>query len=194
MHDRYFDYLSNKPWNEWFDAMNNNQNASEWVLFRVWGCAILFLQLVFACCTVSYGLNYANLSYRTVVTSGPYFFLRHPAYVVKILSFAMIHVPFVDIRALASAMKARIDLQKQCLSEPVGDKAVETAAAIATATTTATQSAYFNGPAVRRCCALALFAGVYVLRAATEEAHLTAASGGEYELYKQTLAKRWRLF
>jgi protein-S-isoprenylcysteine O-methyltransferase Ste14 len=192
MHDRYFDYLSNKPWNEWFDAMNNNQNASEFLSFRVWGCSILFLQLIFAMCTASYGLRYANLSYRVVITSGPYYFLRHPAYVVKILSFAMIHVPFVDVSTLANAMKQLTHVQQQCAAA-VGTKATEVCAGTLAAATAATRSAYFNGPAIRRCVALACFAGVYVLRAATEEAHLTVASEGLYERYKQNMAARWRL-
>ena len=42
------------------------------------------LQAAFAWCTVCFGLAYSNLSYRTVVTTGPYYFLRHPAYVVKV--------------------------------------------------------------------------------------------------------------
>jgi len=43
-----------------------------------------FLQATFAWCTVCFGLAYSNLSYRTVVTTGPYYFCRHPAYIVKV--------------------------------------------------------------------------------------------------------------
>ena len=53
---------------------------------------------IFAWCTLCYGLSYSNLSYRTVVRTGPYYFFRHPAYIVKLLSFAMLHVPWVDLR------------------------------------------------------------------------------------------------
>jgi protein-S-isoprenylcysteine O-methyltransferase Ste14 len=141
--DRYFDYSKNPPWNEWFDRMNGQQDAQHWVSFQAWGNCIIALNAVFAWCTISFGLNYSNLSHRGIVTHGPYALLRHPAYVVKLLSFAMLSVPWADMRGDAGAYRG-----------------------------------------VRNCLALLLLAGVYVLRARTEEAHLLSVDGGrEYLQY-----------
>ena len=95
--EQFLPYSDNIPWNEWFDAMNSYQRADHWISFKIWGVAILLLQVMFALCTMSYGLQYSNLSYRTVITTGPYYVFRHPAYVAKLVSFAMLHVPWVDL-------------------------------------------------------------------------------------------------
>lgn len=95
--DEFMPYAGGEVWNEWFDAMNGYQRADHWWSFKAWGVTILILQAVFAWCTMSFGLNYSNLSCRTVITTGPYYFFRHPAYIVKLLSFAMLHVPWVDL-------------------------------------------------------------------------------------------------
>ena len=86
--------------------MNGNQDASGWMLFKAWGICICVLQLIFAWCTASFGLAYSNLAYRKVVTWGPYYFTQHPAYVVKLLSFAMLSVPWVDLRGNAGRGRA----------------------------------------------------------------------------------------
>ena len=172
MHDRYFNYLGNRPWNAWFDVMNGRKNASAQLSFRLWGCAILLLQAAFAACTASYGLRYSNLAYRTVVSTGPYWFLKHPAYVTKILSFAMIHVPFVDVRRLEDMGSCDNNRSSDSLGWGTG-------------------GAYFNAPSIRYCFSLTLFACVYVIRARTEEAHLLQASGGRYAAYVTSLSKRW---
>lgn len=175
--DKFLGYGANKPWNEWFDAMNGQQNASEWLSFRVWGVCILILQLMFAYCTVCFGLRYSNLSYRTVVTSGPYYFLRHPAYTVKLVSFFMLHVPFVDIRTLS-----------HIVTTAKNNKDNDSGSGIALWSDQ--RRAYLNGQACRYCIALLLLTLVYIVRAYTEETHLTAVSGGSYQRYVEQITRR----
>lgn len=204
VHDRVFNYLENKPWNEWFDTLNGNQNASEWRMFRAWGIAILVLQAAFAACTVSFGLHYSNLSYRTVVTTGPYYFLRHPAYVTKILSFALIHVPWVDVAALQQSVHvAKTCASVDCSRGDVGGIGIGVGGGggasslmlwVWSKVAVWTPSwlgpphthAYLwggNANAARFCLSLAGFGLVYCVRAATEEAHLETVSGGLYAKY-----------
>lgn len=147
---RYFDYAMNPSWHDWFDRLNGQQDASGWILFRIWGGCITILQGIFAWCTLCYGLSYSNLSYRTVVSTGPYYFFRHPAYIVKLLSFAMLHVPWVDLR---------------------GDNGA--------------------GRAVRNILCLLGVAGIYVIRASTEERHLMSVST-DYQKYVTDLDARWQ--
>jgi protein-S-isoprenylcysteine O-methyltransferase Ste14 len=59
-----------------------------------WGCAILACVAVYAWATISFGVRFSNLSHRGVITSGPYRWLRHPAYVAKNVSWWLIAVPF----------------------------------------------------------------------------------------------------
>ena len=90
-------YSSGDQWHQWFDQRNGGRRADHLLSFRAWGVAILMLQAMFAWCTVCFGLRYSNLSYRTVVTYGPYYFTKHPAYIAKLVSFAMLHVPWIDL-------------------------------------------------------------------------------------------------
>jgi len=194
MHSHFFPYSQNGDWNVWFDSLAGNTNASARLPFRLWGCTILALQAVFTWCTVSFGLRYSNLSYRTIVSTGPYYFTRHPAYVSKILSFAMIHVPWVDVRALhryvARGAAAAVSA-KECATGAIAGAGAG-AGADAGAGGIGQGGAYFNALSLRYCVSLALFAGVYVLRAWTEEAHLTAASSGLYQQYVGAVAGRWQ--
>jgi len=171
--DRYLDYPRNPPWNEWLTRLLSSSSGSsssyarreaeaqKTFAFRLYGTTILFLQAIFSWCTISFGLSYSNLSYRgKILTTGPYYFCKHPAYVSKILSFALISVPWIDLKAEAG-----------------GDHHVV--------------SSY---KAFRNCFTLALLACIYVLRAKTEEAHLTAATtaSGDYQSYSTSMSnKRW---
>jgi protein-S-isoprenylcysteine O-methyltransferase Ste14 len=65
------------------------------VLFTLWGCAILFLVMVYVWSTISFGARFSNLTHRGIITSGPYRWLRHPAYLSKNISWWMISVPFL---------------------------------------------------------------------------------------------------
>jgi protein-S-isoprenylcysteine O-methyltransferase Ste14 len=65
------------------------------VLYVLWGSAIVLLIAVYLMATVAFGLRFSNLTNRGIITSGPYRWLKHPAYVSKNLSWWLISVPFV---------------------------------------------------------------------------------------------------
>ena len=46
--------------------------------------------------TISFGIRFSNLTHRGIIAAGPYYFLKHPAYVGKLCSFFLISVPFVN--------------------------------------------------------------------------------------------------
>jgi protein-S-isoprenylcysteine O-methyltransferase Ste14 len=60
----------------------------------IWAGAILVLVAVYVIATVAFGLRFSNLTHRGVLTSGPYRFTKHPAYLSKNLSWWMSSVPF----------------------------------------------------------------------------------------------------
>jgi protein-S-isoprenylcysteine O-methyltransferase Ste14 len=61
-----------------------------------WGIVILFLCITYALSTCAFGLRFSNLTNRGIITSGPYRWTKHPAYITKCLSFWMISVPFIE--------------------------------------------------------------------------------------------------
>lgn len=80
---------------------------AQWpVLYLTWGLAILALVAIYAWATVSFGLRFSNLTNRGVITSGPYRWGKHPAYVCKCLSFWMISMPFIAGAGWAVAVQS----------------------------------------------------------------------------------------
>ncbi|KWK00158.1 isoprenylcysteine carboxylmethyltransferase family protein [Burkholderia stagnalis] len=66
------------------------------VIRVIWGATIIALLLCYALSTISFGLRFSNLTNRGIITSGPYRFTKHPAYITKNLSYWMVSVPFVE--------------------------------------------------------------------------------------------------
>ena len=61
----------------------------------LWGTAILILVAIYAGSTAAFGLRFSNLTHRGIITSGPYRWSKHPAYICKNISWWMISVPFI---------------------------------------------------------------------------------------------------
>ena len=64
-------------------------------LYVCWGSVILVLVAIYAWSTAAFGLRFSNLTNRGIITSGPYRWLKHPAYVSKNVTWWMMSVPFV---------------------------------------------------------------------------------------------------
>ena len=83
--------------------LNYHPNTGDWtmwlgdwpVLMWVWGALLVFLTAIYSWATVAFGLRFSNLTYRGVLTGGPYAFTRHPAYVSKNLFWWCATMPFI---------------------------------------------------------------------------------------------------
>jgi protein-S-isoprenylcysteine O-methyltransferase Ste14 len=84
-------------------ALSYHENASDWVwwfqghpaLLWAWGALLVALTAVYAWATVAFGMRFSNLTYRGVITNGPYRFTRHPAYLSKNLFWWCSALPFL---------------------------------------------------------------------------------------------------
>jgi isoprenylcysteine carboxyl methyltransferase (ICMT) family protein YpbQ len=61
----------------------------------IWAAAIIAMLFIYSLATVSFGLRFSNLTYRGIITSGPYRYCKHPAYLSKNFSWWLISVPMV---------------------------------------------------------------------------------------------------
>ncbi|NCP17680.1 MAG: DUF1295 domain-containing protein [Erythrobacter sp.] len=81
-------YESNAPgWRHWM--------ADSPMLLSLWGGWLVVLTGIYAWATVAFGLRFSNLTYRGVITHGPYRFTRHPAYLSKNLFWWSATLPFL---------------------------------------------------------------------------------------------------
>jgi len=65
------------------------------MLLSLWGGWLVMLTGVYAWATMVFGLRFSNLTYRGVITHGPYRFTRHPAYLSKNLFWWSATLPFL---------------------------------------------------------------------------------------------------
>jgi protein-S-isoprenylcysteine O-methyltransferase Ste14 len=65
------------------------------IMLTIWSIAILALTAIYVWATVMFGLRFSNLTHRGIITSGPYRFTKHPAYVAKNIAWWMIALPFM---------------------------------------------------------------------------------------------------
>ncbi|MBW8783881.1 MAG: DUF1295 domain-containing protein [Novosphingobium sp.] len=76
-------------WAYWF--------AGHTVVLWVWGALLVLLTGIYAWATVAFGLRFSNLTYRGVLTNGPYRYTRHPAYLSKNLFWWCSTLPFLAL-------------------------------------------------------------------------------------------------
>jgi len=65
------------------------------VLILLWGGAIVIMAMPYAWATVVFGIRFSNLTHRGIITTGPYRFFKHPAYLAKSLMWWLVHMPFL---------------------------------------------------------------------------------------------------
>ena len=87
----------------------NEQTWDVWLaahpaLFYACGFVIIVLSLIYALATVAIGYRMSNLTYRGLITSGPYRFTKHPAYVSKVASWWLVSLPFLSTQGAKVAV------------------------------------------------------------------------------------------
>ncbi|MBK6974164.1 MAG: DUF1295 domain-containing protein [Sterolibacteriaceae bacterium] len=78
---------------------------NEPLVYGIWGTTILLLTGVYVWATVIFGGRFSNLTHRGIITSGPYRYTKHPAYIAKNISWWLVAVPFVVTESLAVSLK-----------------------------------------------------------------------------------------
>ena len=74
-------------WGYWFA----DHRALQWV----WAGLLAALTAIYAWATLAFGIRFSNLTYRGVLTNGPYRFTRHPAYLSKNTFWWLSTLPFL---------------------------------------------------------------------------------------------------
>lgn len=85
------------------DVLGYEVNTGGWAywmeghpgLLWCWAALMVALTAIYAWATFAFGLRFSNLTYRGVLTNGPYRFTRHPAYLSKNLFWWASVLPFL---------------------------------------------------------------------------------------------------
>jgi len=104
--DLYLGYWSDGDWQS-----KLSQHSG---LLIACGAGILVFETIFVWATISFGLRFSNLTHRGIVTKGPYYFTKHPAYISKICAFFLIALPWSDGRGAEQGLRNLFMLAGLC--------------------------------------------------------------------------------
>ena len=75
------------------------------LLMPIWAFLLIFLTGCYAWATVAFGIRFSNLTYRGVLTNGPYRFTKHPAYLSKNLYWWLASLPLLTTTGWADGVR-----------------------------------------------------------------------------------------
>lgn len=84
----FLNYNDDLEWGKWL--WNNT------ILYSIWGTLILMCLFGYVSATAQFGCRFSNLTNRGIITSGPYRWTKHPAYISKNISWWLIAIPFIS--------------------------------------------------------------------------------------------------
>lgn len=84
-----FYQTNTRNWSYWFEGHD--------LLLWTWAAILVILAAIYAWATVAFGLRFSNLTYRGVLTNGPYRFTKHPAYLSKNAFWWLETLPFLVV-------------------------------------------------------------------------------------------------
>ncbi|MBB3524238.1 MULTISPECIES: methyltransferase family protein [Rhizobium] len=74
------------------------------VVYFVWSVATLACAIIYVWATIAFGPRFSNLTHRGIITSGPYRFVKHPAYLSKNISWWLFAAPSFVASGLAEGL------------------------------------------------------------------------------------------
>lgn len=90
------DFYNNPAWYEWLSG-----NA---VFLLCWGMLAVGAMIAESLTTLCFGLRFSNLTYRGLISAGPFRFTKHPQYVSKLANRFLFYVPFLSHGGIGGAL------------------------------------------------------------------------------------------
>ncbi len=103
---QYFHYDNDFYWHDWTEDAPT--------LHMIWGMAILLCLFIYAWASIAFGYRFSNITYRGLITGGPYRLTKHPAYVFKCTSWWLISIPFIITDSWEDALRNSLLLAGVC--------------------------------------------------------------------------------
>lgn len=87
LYNSYLNYEHDRPWGLWLSGQP--------VLYTVWALMIIACLSIYVWASICFGIRFSNLTNRGIITTGPYRWTKHPAYISKNISWWLVSIPFL---------------------------------------------------------------------------------------------------
>lgn len=95
------DFYNGDDWRDWFQGA-----APVWV--ALWGTLLVSAKMMETFSTLTFGLRFSNLTYRGLISDGPFRLTKHPQYVSKMLHWFFFVIPFISSAGPLDALQRMI--------------------------------------------------------------------------------------
>lgn len=93
-----FELYEGADWRDWF------QNLPV-AFIVIWGSLVVLAMFFESLSTLSFGIRFSNLTYRGLISSGPFYFTKHPQYIAKLCNRFFYLVPFLSLGGVWGAVE-----------------------------------------------------------------------------------------
>lgn len=97
----FIDFYEGAKWTEWFS------NMPTWSIL-LWGMLVILSMGLEALTTLTFGIRFSNLTYRGIVTEGPFRFTKHPQYVFKMFNRFFFCMPFLSVYGVLGSIHSMV--------------------------------------------------------------------------------------
>lgn len=91
-------YIMKKDENLWINWLQGTP------ILYLWGTLIIACVFLYTWATITFCYRFSNLTYRGIITNGPYMYFKHPAYLFKNIMWWLGAMPFLSHHGLRDAV------------------------------------------------------------------------------------------
>jgi protein-S-isoprenylcysteine O-methyltransferase Ste14 len=116
----YFPFFELIMINMFFEGLYHGPKWNHWLvnmpyLAAAWGVLVVSAQCLESLTTLTFGVRFSNLTYRGLITAGPFRFTKHPQYIAKMLNRFFFLMPFLSMGGILGAAQNMIMFTAVCL-------------------------------------------------------------------------------
>ncbi len=104
----FWNLYDNPAWHEWLAGFPT------WII-AAWGVMTISFMCLESLTTLTFGMRFSNLTYRGLITAGPFRYTKHPQYIFKMLNRFFFLMPFLSLFGLFGAMQNLIMFAGVCM-------------------------------------------------------------------------------
>lgn len=97
----FIDFYTNPTWVTWFQDMPP-------FLVTLWGVMVVGCMALEGGTTLTFGIRFSNLTYRGLISEGPFRFTKHPQYIFKMFNRFLYFIPILSLNGVLGSIHSML--------------------------------------------------------------------------------------